>query len=146
MSSTILFPTDYSEASHAALPFATSLARDWGATLLVVHVSEKENYPVGEVFDEEAPPPAEEMAKLEMVKPIDEAVHCKHKVLFADPSSETAHPAKEIVKCADEEGVDAIVMGSHGRTGLSHLLMGSIADAVLRDAPCPVVTVKQPKK
>ena len=51
----VLFPTDYSEASSHALQFATSLARDWDAKLLIVHVSETEKYPVGELFDDDEP-------------------------------------------------------------------------------------------
>jgi nucleotide-binding universal stress UspA family protein len=55
-------------------------------------------------------------------------------------------PQKEILQFAGEEAVDLIVMGSHGRTGISRLLMGSVAEAVMRKAPCPVLIVKQPTK
>jgi nucleotide-binding universal stress UspA family protein len=54
-------------------------------------------------------------------------------------------PAEEIIRFAKEENVDMIVMGTHGRTGFSRLLMGSVTEQVVRGAPCPVLTIKQPK-
>ena len=93
----ILYATDYSEASQAALTYAASLARDWGATLLIAHVSDSELYPVGESFPEDPEPPPEELARLREVVPDDESVAREHRLLFAPPSSETIHPADEIV-------------------------------------------------
>ena len=74
---------------------------------------------------------------LEKVRPHDPTVKCVHRM-------ETGDPAAEIVRVADEEGVDLIVMSTHGRTGLTRMLMGSVAELVVRRASCPVMTFKQP--
>jgi nucleotide-binding universal stress UspA family protein len=74
---------------------------------------------------------------LEAVVPTHPAVPYEHRLLSGDP-------AREIVRLADEEGVDMIILGTHGRTGLKRLLMGSVAEAVVRRAMCPVLTIKQP--
>lgn len=76
---------------------------------------------------------------LAQVVPTDPNVPYEHKLLIGDP-------ATSIVDLAESEGVDFIVLGSHGRTGLTRLLMGSVAEAVVRRAKCPVLTVKQPDK
>ena len=76
---------------------------------------------------------------LENVKPTDAAVACKRLLV-------TGNPAAAIVEVAATEGVDLIVMGTHGRTGLARLVMGSIAEAVLRGAPCPVLVCKSPAR
>ena len=141
---TILFPTDYSDVSRFALKFACPLARDWDAKLLIVHVSETEKYPVGELFDEDFTPPPQETAELEKVVPEDSSISCRHQLLVAEAAAETVNSADEIVKCAQDQDVRAIVMGTHGRSGLSHLLLGSVAESVVRQASCPVITVRQP--
>ena len=69
--------------------------------------------------------------------PTDPTVPVVHKLLVGDP-------AEAIVQQAEAEHADMIVMGTHGRTGLTRMLMGSVAEAVVRRAACPVLTVKQP--
>jgi len=69
--------------------------------------------------------------------PSDPSVSFEHKLLAGDP-------AAAIVEAADQENVDLIVLGTHGRTGLTRLLMGSVAENVVRKAKCPVLTVKHP--
>jgi len=143
----ILFATDYSEVSDQAFRVAVSLAREEDALLLIAHVSEEEEYPVGELFDEKPEPSPSEIERLQAVVPPGPKVRFKHQLLYGEPGSvETTKPAVEIVKLAKQEDVGKIVLGTHGRTGLSHLLMGSVAEAVVRQAPCPVVTVKQPSQ
>lgn len=79
--------------------------------------------------------------------PLNASVNCVHQLLYGEPGSvEITKPAEVIVKFAQEQDVDAIVLGTHGRSGLSHLLMGSVAEAVVRHADCPVVTIRQPRK
>ena len=73
---------------------------------------------------------------LKEVVPTDPQVACEHRLLTGDP-------AVAIARLAEEEHADLIVMGTHGRTGLTRLLMGSVAEAVVRRAPCPVLTYKQ---
>jgi len=136
----LLFPTDYSTCGDEALEMAASLARDTGATLLVVHVEEPPlAYGSGEMYYGEPEPDNEELMRmLKEVVPRDLHVPCEHRLV-------TGEPAQAIVDLAEREGVDMIVMGTHGRTGLSRLLMGSVAEAVVRRAACPVLTVKHPR-
>jgi nucleotide-binding universal stress UspA family protein len=133
----ILFPTDFSHLSDAALEHATTLARETGATLLVLHVEEPPiAYGGGEMYYGIPDPDDHEMRRmLAAIRPHDPAVHVEHRMVTGDP-------ADEIVKVADEEHVDLIVMGTHGRTGLRRMLMGSVAESVVRRANCPVLTFK----
>jgi nucleotide-binding universal stress UspA family protein len=135
----ILFPTDFSHASDEVLPHATSLARDSGATLIILHVEEPPlAYGGGELYYGIPEPNTEALKKmLEKIKPADPKVPFVHRMVTGDP-------ATEIVRVAEEEGVDLIVMSTHGRSGLTRVLMGSVAELVVRRAPCPVLTFKQP--
>jgi nucleotide-binding universal stress UspA family protein len=132
---TILHPTDFSERSACAFQVACALARDYGARLIVLYVRPPDVF-YGDVFP---PDPdfsrKETMAQLEALRPADPAVQVV-RVL------EDGDPAEGIVEKAREVPCDLIVMGTHGRTGVGRLLMGSVAEAVLRRAPCPVLTVK----
>lgn len=136
----ILFPTDFSHLSDSALAHATTLARDTGASLLVLHVEEPPlAYGGGEMYYGIPDPDQPEIRRmLANVKPADAKVHVEHRIVTGDP-------ADEIVRVAEEEHVDMIVMGTHGRTGLSRMLMGSVAEAVVRRAKCPVFTFKDTK-
>jgi nucleotide-binding universal stress UspA family protein len=135
----ILFPTDFSHTGDAALRLATTLAREHDATLLVVHVEEPPAaYGVGEMYYGIPDPVTEDLQQmLARVVPTDPAVPCEHLLV-------TGEPATAITRIAQEEGVEMIVMGTHGRTGLMRLLMGSVSEAVVRSATCPVLTYKQP--
>ena len=137
----ILFATDFSPASDAALEYATSLARDAGATLVVLHVEELPlPYAGSEVYlTQLAYPDPEIRRRLEAIVPTDPSVRCQHRLV-------QGVPADDIPRVANEEGADLIVIGTHGRTGLTRVLMGSVAEAVLRRASCPVLTLKQPAK
>jgi universal stress protein A len=132
----ILYATDYSKPAQYALSVAGALAREEGATLLISHVSELEEYPQGELFDEDSTPSPQELAQLHAVKPIGSDVACEYRLLYGKP-------AEAILKLAEQESVSKIVVGSHGRTGLLHLLAGSVAEAVVRNAKCQVVVVKK---
>jgi nucleotide-binding universal stress UspA family protein len=136
----ILFPTDFSTLSDAALRHATALARDMGAKLVIVHVEEPPAaYGTGEMYYGIPDPDMPALTKmLEAVVPADPQVPYEHHMATGDP-------AGEIVSLAEKEKVDLIVMGTHGRTGLGRLLMGSVAEAVVRRAPCPVFTFKEAK-
>ncbi|MFO0870945.1 MAG: universal stress protein [Pirellulales bacterium] len=134
----ILVPTDFSPYSEAALRLATVLARDSAARLLVVHVAEpRPAYTVAGIYA--SLPAGNEFAveneQLQRIVPPDPQVLCEKRFLVGSP-------AEEIVGCAAAEGADMIVMGTHGRTGLLRLLLGSVAESILRQAPCPVLTVK----
>ncbi len=128
---TILHPTDFSERSGYAFQLACSLARDRGARLIVLHVM-----PVPLVQEKFLY--REEMAgALNRLGAPDAQVRLERRL-------EEGDAATQILRVAEETGCDLIVLGTHGRTGLGRLLMGSVAEQVLRRASCPVLTVKAP--
>ena len=133
----ILYPTDFSTTGQTALEMATSLARDRGGTLLIMHVEELPTaYGGGEFYYGLEEPNREELQRmLAEVVPTDPAVPHEHRLMLGSPAS-------SIVHLAEKEGVEMIVMPTHGRTGLTRLLMGSVAEEVVRKAKCPVLTVK----
>ena len=135
----ILFCTDFSRLSDAALPLASSIARERGAALIILHIQEPPTvYAAGELYYGPIKPDEDTLKQmLHRVTPADPAVSCTHQMIIGDP-------ATEIVRVAQEEGVDMIVMSTHGRTGLARVLMGSVAEKVVRRAHCPVVVFKQP--
>ncbi len=135
----ILFATDFSDLSQAALAYATTLAQHDGATLFIVHVIEPPPTSAASELYMAVPMESEEDAEgiLRAVVPSSKDVPVEHKLL-------RGNPADEIVRLADEEGCDLIVLATHGRTGLLRLVMGSVAEAVVRRARCPVLTVKHP--
>lgn len=138
---TILHPTDFSQYSEYAFQLACSLARDHGAKLIVLHVVPPPQMVVYEGMPISQPAPtlyregAEE--RLKQIKPADPEVKIEYRL-------EEGPPAPEILRVAKETKADLIVMGTHGWTGLARLLMGSIAEQVVRKAPCPVLTLKAP--
>jgi nucleotide-binding universal stress UspA family protein len=140
---TILHPADFSSCSGYAFQLACSLARDYGARLIVLHVLERPVLTYGGVMTAPPPPPpppSEDQRQsvqeqLQWIKPPDPAICVEHLL-------EEGDPATAILQVAQERGCDLIVMGSHGRTGLGRLLMGSVAEQVVRKASCPVLTVK----
>jgi nucleotide-binding universal stress UspA family protein len=135
----ILHPTDFSEHCYPAFELACALARDYDAEVVVLHVAQLPLLtPVDGVL---VPTPLDEAEharkQLEQVRPADSRVKVVHRLVEGDP-------AGEILQAAGDLSVDLIVMGSHGRGGLARLLMGSVAEAVLRKARCPVLTVRKP--
>ena len=141
----ILFPTDFSEDSSAALGYASSLASDTGALLYIVHVDELLDVgipsipPIEGGYFYEVPwdERREVQERLTKIVPTVANVVYEHRYL-------TGSPLTQILNFAEREHVDLIVMGSHGRTGFSRLIMGSVAEGVMRRATCPVLIVKQP--
>jgi universal stress protein A len=137
----ILFPTDFSHTGDAALAFATSLAKESDGRLIVVHVQEAPlAYGGGEMYYGIPEPTTDElMNMLHDVKPTDSSVPVEYRLVTGDP-------ADAVVRLAEDDEVDLIVLGSHGRTGLTRLLMGSVAEAIVRKAHCPVLVYKQPTR
>jgi nucleotide-binding universal stress UspA family protein len=140
---TILFPTDFSKPSEYAFEAAAALARDHKARLIVMHVT-----PPVIVYGELIPPPPaspeEYVAKIWEAFHKLEAAEPRVRELRVETRVEEGDPAWGILNVAKEENVSMIVMGTHGRTGLRRLVMGSVAEEVLRKATCPVMTVKGP--
>jgi nucleotide-binding universal stress UspA family protein len=136
----ILFPTDFSPCGDEALELATALARDTGAKLLIVHVEEPPMaYGTGLMYYGPTEPTQDQLVEmLHKVIPKDSAVPYEHHLLLGNP-------ADEITAFAESQSVDLIVIGTHGRTGVFRMLMGSVAELVVRHANCPVATFKHPK-
>jgi nucleotide-binding universal stress UspA family protein len=128
----ILYPTDFSSYSNQAYLHAVALAENHGASLTIVYVFA---------------PGADDTAngdrrfwrnQLEQIRPTNPNIPVHHVFLEGDP-------AGEIVRYARDTSIDVIVLGTHGRTGVERLLMGSVAEKVMRDAPCSVLVVKLPR-
>jgi nucleotide-binding universal stress UspA family protein len=136
----ILHPTDFSVDSRYAFETACSLARSNAARLFILHVMMPSSSPVLQ-----APPPdpmraaetQESIPPMPWPQASDPQLRVEHRVTEGDP-------ADEILRLAEALHCDLIVMGTHGRTGLRRLLTGSVAEAVLRRAACPVLVVRTP--
>ena len=138
--SKILFPTDFSESSQMALRHATSLAIERCARLLIVHVLETPvAVPAGAYTAVVDPDLDRHQDKLREIIPKNPRVEFEHRLV-------RGKAADGIVRLAEDENVELIVMATHGRTGLKHLLMGSVAESVVRRAICPVLTLRNPEK
>ena len=141
----ILVATDFSEASNAALAYGRTLASHFGAALQVVHVVE--NIVLRNVTADGfvgVLPEVQLEVEAEARKQLDEALS------GGEPQGSglvlTSNVlADAIVSHAATAGVDLIIVGTHGRTGVSRLLLGSVAERVVRAAPCPVLTVRHPE-
>lgn len=135
---TVVFPTDFSPASTAALEHAAALARASNGTLLIIHVEEPPMaYGGGEAYFGIPEPDHVAAGKLLAGVVPKSPVSFEHHLLVGNP-------AEEIVRFAEERKADLIVLGTHGRTGVWRVLMGSVAEGVVRRALCPVITYKQP--
>ena len=138
----ILHPTDYSESSAYALRIATDLARQHQASIIILHVAETlgpENVTFGEATSQLEPAAYRRRLEEDLRQQVAAPPGISVEYLLAE-----GDVAQEIQRVAQERDCDLIVMGTHGRTGLSHLIMGSIAEKVVRLANCPVLTTKIP--
>ncbi|MBI3303230.1 MAG: universal stress protein [Deltaproteobacteria bacterium] len=139
---TILVPFDFSEYSEKAFTWALALAEKWRFRLLLLHVVPAPSYPpmlMGTYFnpvDFEASLQADAEARAKEF-----AVNRGNKTVPIDTQVVIGEPFNDICRVAEQAKADLIVMGSHGRTGLSHVLLGSVAERVVRHAPCPVLVV-----
>jgi nucleotide-binding universal stress UspA family protein len=131
--------TDFGPAADAALTYGRALAHNYGASLHVMHVAEN-FFLRPTIADPHALRTAVAKRLEERLTAEDRSLLHGHAVLKTSD-----HSADAIVDYAREASVDLIVIGTHGREGLSHLLVGSVAERVVRTAPCPVLTVKHPE-
>ena len=141
----ILCPVDYSIYSEKALSYAIEFAVKYEAKLFLIHVLDIRVYDINDpdlynvnIVDSET------ISKLRerLLKCVNEDVKGKIPV---EAIVLQGVPFVEIIKASKEYNINLIVLGTHGRTGLSHAIMGSVAEKVVRKAPCPVLTVRHPE-
>lgn len=138
----ILVPVDFSEFAIKGLRYAARFAEQFGATLVLVHVVEPVHYPESVII-----PPAMEEANRERLKLARAALtkFVKKQVpagITTEATTRLGQPFTEILGAAKDFEADLIVIATHGHTGLKHLFLGSVAERVVRLAPCPVLTVR----
>lgn len=143
-SAKFLVPIDFSVYSYAALDFASSIAKAMKASITILHVDESLDHVLGTPNE----PVAESShgdhhkkvwAQLRGFRPLEDGVECRHQLL-------TDLPVRQIASFAELNGFDYIVLGTHGRAGVSRALLGSVAEKIVRNANCPVITVKPSNK
>jgi len=135
----ILVPFDFSERSEKSLRWAVGMAEKWQAHILLFHVvSASTPLMATEAFYDVAQLEAD--LQQDADRGIKE-VAAKEKTVNIETEVRVGEPFWDICRTAEEEKVDLIVMGSHGRTGLAHVLLGSVAERVVRHAPCPVLVI-----
>ena len=147
----ILAPSDFSEDSKLALGYALTLAQKFSSEIIVVHVDQ----PLAPVMVSELNPGLDvstmnriaEEQRLLALKELDDTVgRLRESGVKTRGLMRVGAPFLEIIHAAQSEVADLIVMGTHGRTGLAHVLMGSVAERVVNKAPCPVLTVRHPDR
>ncbi len=143
----ILVPIDFSDYSKSALKYAVNFIKQFNAELILIYVVEPVIYPPDFSMGQIAIPSVD----LEMDK---RAVEELNKLAKKEIPSEikvkslvkTGKPFIEIIETAAEEDIDLIIIATHGHTGVEHILFGSTAEKVVRKAPCPVLTLREPVK
>jgi len=143
----ILVPIDFSDYSKSALKYAVNFCKNFNAEMILIYVVEPVIYPpdfsMGQIaipsvnaeWDKRARQELDKLAKEE----IPDSVPVKTII-------KTGKPFLEIIENAGELDVDLIIIATHGRTGVEHILFGSTAEKVVRKAPCPVLTLREPIK
>jgi nucleotide-binding universal stress UspA family protein len=144
----ILVPTDFSMASDSALRYGKALAETFGSTVHLLHVVEET--PVYPWASPEGilplPLPAwDEMEKQVREQLTKQLTDAEQRLFHAELATLPGNPFVEIVRYAKEHTIDLIVIGTHGRGPVAHMLLGSVAEKVVRKAPCPVLTVRSPE-
>ena len=139
----ILVPVDFSSHANEAVRYAADLSRTYGATVMIVHVAQPPSYMLPDLYYPFTPNQVIEINAMNN-KGLEAALQQARTAGAQGVASKLlqGYPAAEIAACAALEKFDLIVMGSHGRTGISHALLGSIAEKVTRQAPCPVLIVR----
>jgi nucleotide-binding universal stress UspA family protein len=139
----ILCPIDHSDCSKEALKYAVSFAMKDEAKLYLLHIIDIRSFNDSLVAMSQQIPDKETLEQLRM-----KLLDCIPEDIRDDMDVEATViqgiPFAEIISTAKEKEIDMIVIGSHGRTGISHMMLGSVSEKVVRKAPCPVLTVRQP--
>ena len=144
----VLVPTDFSSTSAAARAYARTLAMAFDASLHLVHAFEDPHAPASFAAEMYAPVPLplRETMLAEVERRLLEEFPAQDRARVRGTAEVVAGPpAKAIIECAHARAADLIVMGTHGRGGMAHLLLGSVAERVVRTSDCPVLTVREPR-
>ena len=143
----VLVPIDFSDYSKSSLRYAVNFAKSFNAEIILIYVVEPVIYPpdfsMGQIampsinteWDDRAKDELQKLAKSEIIGAV------KVKTII-----KTGKPFVEIIETAKEENVDLIIIATHGHSGVEHILFGSTAEKVVRKAPCPVLTLREPIK
>jgi len=142
---TVLVPTDFSDASESALRYGKSMAEAFGASLHVVHVMEDllAHAWAAEVYVSSMPQLRDEIERESRQRLAALLAEAERKKFRAETALLAGNPFLEIIRYAKAHDVDLIVMGTHGRGPIAHMLLGSVAEKVVRKSPCPVLTVRE---
>ena len=140
----ILVPTDFSDQGKTALMYAVAFADQFGAAVDLLHVMEA--VPPGALLSYISLDELKKSVRTDAEKQMEE-LHTEWED-YAFPVQRLiveGHPFVEIIKHAKDSNADMIIMGTHGRGAIAHMLLGSVAERVVRKAPCPVLTVRHPE-
>ena len=143
----ILVPTDFSKNSDVALSYAVALAEKFGATLFLLYVVQDLALFIPDAVAVAPPiaPPVEQFTAAAR-EALERVVQTSNLAgMNVQREVRQGAPFYEIIRLAKEKNIDLIVMGTHGHTGLTHVLLGSVTEKVVRKAPCPVLTVRHPE-
>jgi nucleotide-binding universal stress UspA family protein len=138
----ILCPIDFSDNSFTALDYATDFAKQNNSQLILLHVIDNP------LADQYGPKRQNFYAEVEHAvewsqQKLAETAHTHAAGVSCDAIAKRGNPYEEIIDFANTQQIDLIVMSTHGRTGPQRLLIGSVAEKIVRTAPCPVLTVRQ---
>jgi nucleotide-binding universal stress UspA family protein len=143
----VLVPIDFSDYSKSALKYAVNFAKSFSAEVILVYVVEPIIYPpdfsMGQIAMPSINTEWDERAKDELAKLAKNEITGVNSVKTI---IKTGKPFVEIIETAKEENVDLIIIATHGHSGVEHILFGSTAEKVVRKAPCPVLTLREPLK
>lgn len=143
----VLVPIDFSDYSKSALKYAVNFAKTFDADIILIYVVEPVIYPpdfsMGQIampsinteWDDRAKDELQKLAKSEIAE-----------IANVKTIIKTGKPFVEIIETAKEENIDLIIIATHGHSGVEHILFGSTAEKVVRKAPCPVLTLREPLK
>lgn len=143
----ICVPTDFSEPAEHALRYGVTLAEKFGAQLSLLHV-------VQDILPTVPEPGLAMLPTEEIMRSLEKGAKEGLENFLAKEWSDRINvvravrhgvPFHEICQFAKQETIDLVVMGTHGRTGLTHFLLGSVAERVVRSSPCPVLTIRHPE-
>ncbi len=143
----ILVPIDFSDYSKKAFNYALDFSKHFDSSITLIYVVEPQIYPADFTMGQVAIPNVDsnltEAAEKELKSLVESTEYEKGKL---DYKIRIGQPFHEIIETASELDTDLIIIATHGHTGVEHLLFGSTAEKVVRKAPCPVLTLREPLK